>query len=309
MNKNIDITSIGSATLDLYFQGGKFSTLNNRLSLAIGGKYRATDFIENLGGGGLNTAVGFARLGLKSSFAGELSSSWLGKEIIGRLIKENVNTKYISLSKIQQSLSAILLGKNGERTIISYIAPNYKKILSLPVRKAIKQASWLFFCDHRSAKNYKMAVLKFAQRNKTKIALSLGAEELKKGFLFNKEYLQIADVFFLNAHELSDLVKQKYENLEFQKTNFSEILKTKLLVVTDSKKGEYLYTKNKIIYRKAYPNENIIDTTGAGDAFATGFLYNQIKGKTFEEAMDFGSKNAVSVIQKLGAQTGLLHAE
>lgn len=308
MKKNLDITSIGSATIDLFFQGGKFTLVDNRLSLAIGGKYRSENFTESLGGGGLNTAVGFSRLGLKSTYTGELSESWLGKEILERLKKENVNTQYIVLSKIKQSISAILLGDNGERTIISYIAPNYRKLLTLPVRKSIKSSDWLFFCDHKSAKNYKLEVLKYTQRNNTKIALSLGADELKKGISHNEKYLRLSDIFFLNAHELSDLVKRKYEELELLKTNYSQILKTKLLIVTDSKKGEYLYTKNLIRYRNPYPNREIKDTTGAGDAFATGFLYSYIKGKTFEQALDFGSKNAVSVIEKLGAQTGLLYA-
>lgn len=308
MKKNIDVTSIGSATIDLFFQGGKFTLVNNRISLAIGGKYRSDDFSEMLGGGGLNTAVGFSRLGLKAAFAGELSESWLGKEILERLIKENVSTKYIILSKIKQSVSIILLGNNGERTIISYIAPNYHKLLNLPIRKSIKSSRWLFFCDHKSAKNYKLEVLKYAQRNNTKIAISQGADELKKGISHNEEYLRLSDIFFLNAHELGDLVKRKYEDLELLKTNYAQILKTKILVVTDSKNGEYLYTKNKIIYRKAYPNKEIKDTTGAGDAFASGFLFSYIKGKTFEQALDFGSKNAVSVIEKLGAQAGLLYA-
>lgn len=308
MKKNIDITSIGSATIDLFFQGGKFTLVDNRISLAIGGKYRSDDFTEMLGGGGLNTAVGFSRLGLKSAYAGELSESWLGKEILERLKKENINTQYIVLGKIKQSISAVLLGNNGERTIISYIAPNYHKLLNLPIRKSIKSSRWLFFCDHKSAKNYKLEVLKYAQRNNTKISLSLGADELKKGITHNEEYLRLSDIFFLNAHELADLVKRKYEDLELLRTNYAQILKTKILVVTDSKKGEYLYTKNKIIYKKPYPNREIKDTTGAGDAFAVGFLYSYIKGKTFEESMDFGSKNAVSVIEKLGAQTGLLYA-
>lgn len=308
MKKNIDITSIGSATIDLFFQVGKFTLVDKRISLAIGGKYRSENFTESLGGGGLNTAVGLKRLGLKSAYAGELSESWLGKEIIERLKKENVNTQYVVLSKIKQSISAILLGDNGERTIISYIAPNYHKLLTLPIRKSVKSSRWLFFCDHKSAKNYKLEVLKYAQRNNTKISLSEGADELKKGIAHNEDYLRLSDIFFLNAHELADLVKRKYEELELSKTNYSQILKTKILVVTDSKKGEYLYTKNKIIERHAYPNREIKDTTGAGDAFAVGFLYSYIKGKTFEESMDFGSKNAVSVIEKLGAQTGLLYA-
>lgn len=307
MIKTLDITSIGSATIDLFFLGGKFKPYKGRLTLAFGGKYKTKDILQCFGGAGLNTAVGFSRLGLKSAYAGELSESWLGKEILERLKIENVNTQHTVLSKIKQSISAIILGDSGERTIISYIAPNYRKLLTLPVRKSIKSSSWLFFCDHKSPKNYKVEVLRYAQRNNTKIALSLGADELKKGIPHNEEYLHLSDIFFLNGHELADLVKRKYEELELLKTNYSQILKTKILVVTDSKKGEYLYAKNKIIYRQAYPNKEIKDTTGAGDAFAVGFLYSYVKGKTFEESMDFGSKNAVSVIEKLGAQAGLLH--
>lgn len=308
MIKSLDTTSIGSATIDLFFQGGKYTSVGNRLTLAIGGKYRAEKFTESLGGGGLNTAVGLRRLGLKSTYAGELSESWIGKEIIDRLKIEKVNTQFVTMNKINQSVSVILLGNNGERTIISYIAPNYRKLLTLPVRNSLKSSKWLFFCDHKSAKNYKLEVLKYAQRNNTKIALSLGSDELKKGIAHNEEYLHLSNIFFLNAHEIADLVKRKYEELELLKTNYTQILKTKILIVTDSKKGEYLYTKNQIIYRVPYPNREIKDTTGAGDAFATGFLYSYIKGKTFEESMDFGSKNAVSVIEKLGAQTGLLYA-
>lgn len=309
MKKKFDVTSIGSATVDLFFSGNTFTVKQKRLSLAFGGKYRAKDFTQTFGGGGMNTSVGFSRLGLKTSYTGEISKDWLGKEIIDNLQKEKVDTEYLSLSNVKQSVSTILLSPSGERTIISYIAPNYNKPLTSSVRTSIKLSKWLFFCDHKSSKNYKIEVLKYAQRNKTKIAISLGAEEFKKGFIHNEEYLRLSDIFFLNAHELADLVKRKYDNLELLSTNYAQILKTKLLLVTDAKKGEYAYNKERITFRKAAPQPaKTLDTTGAGDAFAVGFLYSHIKCKTIEESADFGSKNAVSVIQKIGAQTGLLYA-
>lgn len=307
--KSLNIATIGSATIDLFFIGGKFTVKKNRLSLAFGGKYRSEDFAESLGGGGLNAAVGFSRLGLKTVYTGELSNDWLGNQIIERLKTEKVAVNFITQSQTKPSVSAILLGKNGERTIITYISPNKShKLLTPTLRKAVKNSEWLFFCDHKSPRPQKLQVLKYASRNKTKIALSLSTEELKKGFLHNEEYIKISDVFLLNTHELADLTKRKYKDLDLKHTNYASILKTNLLIATDSKFGEYLYTKNKIIYREAYPSVHVIDATGAGDAFAVGFLYNYIKGRSFEESMDFGSKNSVSVIQKLGAQTGLLYA-
>jgi len=307
--KTIDITSVGSATIDLFMIGGKFTEKKDRLSLAIGGKYQSEDFTESIGGGGLNTAVGFSRLGLKTSFAGELSNDWLGSRIISKLKDEKVLTQYALQTNIKPSVSTILLGATGERTIISYIAPNFKTLLNSLVRKSIRLSTWLFFCDHKSSKNYKTEVLRYAVRNKTRIAVSLGKDEFRKGYLHNEEYLKLSDAFFLNAHELGDLTKRKYEDLDLIKTNYAEILKTKLLIVTDSRNGEYVYLKGKIVHRKAYPlNKQSIDTTGAGDAFAVGFLGSCIKERSLEESMDFGSKNAVSVISSLGAQTGLMYA-
>ena len=81
----------------------------------------------------------------------------------------------------------------------------------------------------------------------------------------------------------------------------------KTVVITDGKNGSYATTNDGKVYYNEAIHEEVVENTGAGDAYSTGFMGAVIMGKSIKEAIEWGAKNASSVIQHYGAQKGLLN--
>lgn len=304
----VKILSIGSATLDLFFQSDDLPETKDgmRLSLAYGGKYVAEDFAESVGGGGCNTAVSLARQGFEVYYWGKIDQSWAGKKILATLKKEGVKTELVDTTSERVTTSAILLGKRREKTIVMYRAENDLLNFTKKVEKIMKKCQWLYFADLALCpKKEKLFWLQFAKNSGVKNFVALSGREYKKGIDYLDEYFALSDIFILNAHELADIWGGDAPDLDLKKTNYAKKLNLPLLVVTYDIHGSYTYTQDKIFYQPIF-KVKVVDKTGAGDAYGSGFLGKYIKTGDIQKAMEFGAKNASSVISYLATQKGLL---
>ncbi len=302
------ILTVGSASLDLFFKSNDLPESQDglRLSLAYGGKYVAKEFCQAVGGGGCNAAVGLARQGFQVYCWAKIDHRWAGDLVLKTLKKEKVKTDLIDRSSEQITTSAILLGKNGEKTIVMHRAENDRLVFNRRVQKTIQQCQWFYFADLALCpKQEKLTWLKFAQRHGVKTLVALSGSEYKKGINYLDEYFQLSDIFILNAHELADIWGGDAPDLDLKKINYSRKLKIPLLLVTYDLQGSYAYTPDKIYYQPIFPAKRM-DATGAGDAYASGFLGNFMKTNDIQKAMAFATRNAASVISQLTTQAGLL---
>lgn len=301
------IITIGSATLDLFFQSEELPETKDglRLSLAYGGKYVARNFAQSIGGGGCNAAVSLARQGYQVAYWGKVANDWAGRRIRQDLSKEKVNTDLIQKGE-QTTISAILLGQRGERTIITYRAQNDNLDFTETVQKVFQKADWIYqgnlnLCPPQKRLNW----LKFGRRQGVKIFSTLSGSEYKKGEDYIKQFIELSDVFILNAHELADIWGGNAPDLDLKNTNYGQKLGAQLLVVTYDIHGSYAYYQDKIYYQPIV-KVKVVDATGAGDAYGSGFLGRFIKTNDIQQAMVFAAKNAASVISYLTCQRGLL---
>lgn len=305
----VKILSIGSATLDLFFQSDNLPETKEgtRLSLAYGGKYIAENFAESVGGGGCNAAVSLRRQGFEVYYWGKIDQTWAGEKILVTLKKEGVNTELVDMTSERVTTSAILLGKSREKTIVMYRAKNDLLNFTKKVKEIIKKCHWLYFADLALCpKKEKLNWLKFAKAYEVKTIVALSGREYKKGLDYLDEYFALSDIFILNAHELADIWGGDAPDLDLKKTNYAQKLNLPLLVVTYDVHGSYAYTKEKIFYQPIF-KVKVIDGTGAGDAYGSGFLGKYIKTGDVQKAMEFGARNASSVISYLTTQKGLLY--
>ena len=305
----IKILSIGSATLDLFFQSDDLPEAEDgmRLSLAYGGKYIAKNFAESIGGGGCNAAVSLARQGYQAYYWGKIDKSWVGKKILETLKKEGVKTELVDQSSERVTTSAILLGKSREKTIVMYRAKNDLLNFTKKVKNVIKECQWLYFADLALCpKKEKLTWLKFAKDCGVKTFVALSGREYKKGMNYLDEYFALSDIFILNAHELADIWGGDAPDLDLKNINYAKKLNLPLLVVTYDIYGSYAYTQDKSFYQPIF-KVKIVDGTGAGDAYGSGFLGKYIKTGDIQKAMEFGARNASSVISYLTTQKGLLY--
>lgn len=306
------ILTVGSATLDLFFQADDFPEIKEgtRLSLAYGGKYVADSFDLAFGGGGANTAVSFARQGFDAYCWTKIANDWAGKHIMENFKKENVKTSLIETNSDRTSVSAILLGKERERTVVNFRGKNDKLEFDQKVKKVVTNTSWLFFANlSKASKENKLSWIQNIKKSGTKALITLSGDEYKQGIDYLDEYFKLADIFIVNAHELADIWKGDAPDLDLENINYAQKLGLDLLVVTYDVNGSWAYTKDKIYYQPIVKVEDIADTSGAGDAFGAGFLGEYIRSGDISQALEFAAQNASSVISYISTQKGLLYVD
>lgn len=307
--KPAKILVAGNSVVDLIFKGKIFEERRkkDRLSLALGGKYVPDEFFQFYGGGGANAAISLARQGFDVMLWTYLGNDIFGRQVARNLKNEKVKTKLIRFKAERTPISSILITPKGERTIVNYRSDADLLQINSAVLREMKKRNWfVLFSLAKCPKKDKISFLKQAKKDGLKIFLSLHGLEYFKGYDYLREYFHYCNILHLNAHELADVFGGNAPDFNFRKTNFSLKLKIPILVVSHDIQGSFCYTKEQIFYQPAIKVKKIVDATGAGDAFASGFLGEYIKTDSIEKALLLGAKNASSVIEHLGAQNGLL---
>lgn len=310
-----DIITFGSASRDIFLKSKAFKILKDErdfatgegICLALGSKIDVEDIFFASGGGGTNTAATFSKQGFKVAFVGAVGDDIAGKEIIEELNKIGVDAKFVFLKKEKPTNhSIIILSDKEDRTILVYRgASELLDNKDVPWKKL--KARWFYMapltgllCDNFSA------LVDFAVKNKIKVAVNPSKQQLALPLEILKNILQKVDVLFLNREEASFLTKIPFQQ-ETEVFKKIDEMCPGIAVMTKggdgvvASDGKYLYSA------KPDPNRKIVDTTGAGDSFASGFLSEFIKTKgSIELSIQFGLANSGANLSKIGAKTGLL---
>lgn len=304
-----DAITVGSATLDV-FARTKFSELikiidpkgeTDLLAFPVGSKILIEELEFTTGGGGTNTAVALSRLGHKTAFLGKLGSGTNSDFIHKSLIKENIELLCAHGSG-NAGYSIILDNLKHDRTILTYKGINDElREKDVPFRKL--KAKWFYFSAMMNESFHTLERLaEFAQQRDVKIAFNPSMYLAEKGIHHLKQIISRTELLILNKEEACLLVGQNsIEELLFKLKN----LGPKMAVITNGKKELYAID-GEHIYKAKPPYVKIVDTTGAGDAFAASFLCGILKKNNVEFAIKLGITNAMSVITHYGAKNVLL---
>jgi len=260
-----------------------------------------TDFKEAPGGSAANTAMGLARLGLKTGFIGKVSDDREGQLLIEDFEREGVNTNGIAV--LRESRSGVVIGfvdKEGERAL--YVDPGVNDSLQFEEinLKYAQNTEFLHLTSFVGENPFR------AQKNLIKalpnVRVSFDPGELyaRKGLISLLPIIKRSTVLFLNRNEMKLLTGEGYEK-------GSKLLLKKGVSITAvklGKKGCYV-TDGKESHLVEPYEVKVVDTTGAGDAFCAGFLYGLIRGKDLHECAKLGNFVASRCITKIGARAGL----
>lgn len=301
-----DILTLGSATLDILVKSkGEIrahkKNHHQHLDIAyhLGSKILIEDLEFNSGGGGTNTAVAFSRLGLKTAFLGVLGHDVNGEFVALDLRKENVEF----LGKVKQGktgLSIILPGKN-DRTILAYKGVNdllYWHDIHLPIETRWVYISTMLGESFNTAEKLAFYLKQYG----TKVAFNPSLYLAKQGISKLKGILSMSDIVLMNREEAQALTGEKQTKQILNKLSNTT---NGIIVITDGNKEIYAKAGNQI-YTKKPRNMKVVDATGAGDAFASGFVYGIMKGKGVQTALDYGYSEAEAVLGAIGAKNNLL---
>jgi len=321
---NFDVVTIGGAVKDftIYTNKGKIfntpDTLTTQKMLAFeyGAKINASEVYCNLGGGAANAAVSLARLGLDTAIISRIGKDETGKDILAKFKTEKINTQLIQIDqKILSGFSFIISPdkKDKEYTAFLYRGANENLTFSSPRFKT----KWLYVSSLSGSNWLKTLkeIFSFAEKNNIKIAWNPGNLQLQAGKKIISYFLKQTSILILNKDEAIELVlsgirlgkkNPGYLNKPLYLLNILHDWGSKIVVITDGKKGAWAYENSKIRHIKAKKTRTA-DTTGVGDAFGSSFLAGFIKSKgNIKQSLDWGITNSASVIQKIGAQNGLL---
>lgn len=249
------------------------------------------------GGSAANMIVGLARLGLSTGFIGIV-----GDDVEGDIIREEFAAEGVDVSRIRGvkgSSGAVLVfvDKQGERAL--YISPGVNDALHIDKDdlKYANNAHFVHMDSFVSAEQLEMQK-KFVKETSAAVSFAPGMLCFKFKFDVLKPIIESCRVVFLNEREIRSLTGAGHRG-------GGEVLLNagaEMVVVTLGKKGCYI--ANEGIYIAA-PKAGAVDTTGAGDAFAAGFLYGLSKGECMKRCGELGNAVASMCIGKYGAREGL----
>lgn len=309
----VKICALGAASQDVFLSGkGIRAQLDSRTNeymeeftqdFKLGAKITVDTVRFATGGGATNASVTFARQGLDSSFIGKLGNDIAAHGVLEELDKENVHTEgVIYHENLGTQYSTILLADNGERTILVYRGAANSHTPSDYQAVSFEGCDWLYVSSFAGAMDALHTVFERAREADVKIAFNPGEAELSDPNKL-KGLLEDVDVLIMNKEEAAKIVEgQTSEELARHATHYVPVA-----VVSDGPNGVVATDSKTIVSAGMYEDVPVIDRTGAGDAFGSGFLSAYAQGKSLKDAIIFASANSTSVVQKIGAKEGILH--
>jgi fructokinase len=309
------ILGIGNAIVDVFVKVDDNFLLKNNLikgSMKLIEKrefetLKDTIKIEKIEAGGsvANTMAGISYLGGNSSFIGKINSDEFGRIYKKSLEKIKVNFYYSEKSEnLSTGASIIFITPDSERTMCTYLGISSQLSKDDINEDHIKDHELIFLegylWDKGISEEMFKHVINLAKKNNTKIAMSLSdvfcVTRHRNDFF--KLLVNDLNILIGNENEINELV-QKNNLLD----SINELKKiNKIVVITRSENGSLVILNNEIKKCESIKVEKVLDLTGAGDLFASGFLKEYLDKSNINKCLQTGSELAAKVIEKIGAR-------
>jgi fructokinase len=309
------ILGIGNAIVDVFVKVDDSFLQKNKLIKGSMKLIEKSEF-ENLkktikiekieaGGSVANTMAGIAYLKGDPSFIGKINSDEFGKIYKKSLEKINVNFRYSEKNEsLPTGASIIFITPDSERTMCTYLGISSQLSKNDINEDDIKDYEIIFLegylWDKGISEEMFKHIINLGKKNNIKIAMSLSdifcVTRHRKDF-FN---LLINDLNILigNENEINELM-QKNNLLD----SINEIIKiNKLIIITRSANGSLAVSNSEITNCEIVKVEKVLDLTGAGDLFASGFFKEYLNKSNIKQCLQTGSELAAKIIQKIGAR-------
>lgn len=301
------IICIGKATQDVFLmsrEAFKPQAIDDSsyVQLQLGKKIDLDHVIFATGGNVTNAAVTFARQGLHSIYLWSLGYDLSSELVLQDLDKEGVNTTGVTqLDNFRTSYSTVLLSSTGERTILNYHGTVLSSDGSTLNLEQIKEGDWLYLSALGDMELLEK-IITLARQNNVKVMLNPAGSELAQPEKL-RTLLEDVEILVVNKEEAKTIVSgETIEELARHGNNYCPVV-----IVSDGPNGAVASDRKTVVRSGMYEDVPVIDRTGGGDAFGSGFLSQYCQGKSLKDSMVFASANSTSVVGKIGAKAGILH--
>lgn len=300
------IVSIGAALQDVYLVDHDDFGTNSRgffNQLELGTKVDIDKIQFSVGGGATNAATTFARNGHESIFMGCIANDPAGTAITNSLDDEGIDSSYVTYTdRAQTGYSVLLLAPSGERTILTCRGASAKFELLNPDDLDTINPDWIYVTTFRGNMDMLDQFFTKAKSLGSKIMFNPGNLELQH----RRKLLGLlsdVDVLLVNRSEAKQIVEGSSLNeLIGRIRNY-----VPAAIITDSNQGAIATDQIEVYRVGIYEDVRVKDSTGAGDAFGSGFLAAYANGKSFKDSLIFASANSTSVVQKIGSKAGIIN--
>jgi sugar/nucleoside kinase (ribokinase family) len=287
----ISKNNLTKSTMKLFFDENEFKSLLTNLKIE-----------RTVSGGSVaNSIVGLSQLGDKVGFIGKVADDEFGSKYEEGLKKENVEYFYSKKNEeLPTGTCLILVTPDSERTMCTFLGTAGKINENDVDTNVIKKSEIIFLEGYLWDEGEPKKAFDKAINSANKVAMSLSdqfcVDRHKTHFLeLVKNKL---DIIFANEQEMTSLI----ETNNFDEViNFSKKI-NKLVVITRGEKGAIAIQGEEVVESEIIKNLKIIDLTGAGDLFASGFLHGFINKLSIKESLNKGTEMSAKVIQQIGAR-------
>ena len=316
MNAKYDILGIGNAIVDVLVKSDEAFLLRENIqkgSMTLIDEARAQTLSSLTGhgtvmsgGSGANTVVGAASLGARTAFFGKVKDDGPGRHFAGDI--KNIGVHFPTSPSTAGAATArcfVFVTPDGERTMSTYLGA-CQNLSAADLDEQTIEASAItylegYLWDPPAAKDAFIKASAVARRAGRKVALTLSDSFCVDRY--RSEFLELirsraVDIVFANQHELKSL----YTTGSFDSAKEALREEGVLGVVTCSELGSVVVTEAGFEDVPAFPVSRVVDTTGAGDLFAAGFLAGLAKNKDHVTCARLGALAASEIIQHIGAR-------
>lgn len=315
MAQQYDFIAIGDITVDAFIKlsekDAKITTEEKTgrkvLSMYFGGKLPYEDVTTvNAVGNSPNAAVAAHRLGLRSALSANLGNDRNGKDCLDQLRQQGVDTDFVKIHEGKKTNYHYVLRYGAERTILikheeyPYVLPNFRTPPKFFYFSSIGENGVAH--HHEIAKYLK-------EHPETKLAFQPGTFQIRLGVKELKDLYAVTEIFFCNKEEAQEILGTEEQSIPVLLKGI-KALGPNIPVITDGPNGAFALDGETTWFMPMYPDpKEPVSRTGAGDAFSSTFTSAIILGLPVKTALAWGPINSMSVVQHIGAQTGLLTRE
>src|ERR1700733_12719726 len=311
-----DVLGIGNAIFDVLVRTDESFLSQHGMTkggMALIDEARAASIYRDMGpatemsgGSAANTIVGIANLGARAAYVGKVRD-----DQIGHLYTHDIRAAGVAFETPPAAdgpatgCSYILVTPDGERTMNTYLGAA-QELMPGDIDEVQVAASAIVYLegylwDPKSAKEAFVKASTIAHQAGRQVALTLSdafCVDRYRGEFLDLMRGGTVDLIFANEAELGSL----YQTADFDAALTQLRRDIPLGIVTRSEKGCVVASKDGVIAVPAFPVQKMVDTTGAGDLFAAGFLFGLVRGASHENAGRLGALAAAEVIQHIGAR-------
>jgi len=294
-----DVISFGTATYDVFLRSVGMQINDGDICVRYGAKLEVNDIYFDYGGGGTNSAVTFARQGLNVAAVVQMGDDYFGKKICADLKSERIYTDLIDVQRGGYTdYSTILWAPDGGRTVLIYRGKTRLEGDNVAWDKL--DTKWVYVASLEGN-------LEIVEKLSGKIMWNPGGRELKQKEKVLALLPKIA-ALNLNKEEMEELVGGNEKAEISGLLEKAQTLPCEYIIVTDDKRGAYLWDKKNSVWWKSgvFEDSPRFETLGAGDAFGSGLATGFIKNLPLPDCLYLASANASSVVSMVGAKKGIL---